>query len=260
MKVTAENSTGSRSTRPSGRHSTLISDFANSLAAAIKSHAPLPAFTDTLSLDDAYALQHQVTQARTGGQIGGVKAGVTAPMVQAYFKLDHALIGSLYADGRHSTGCSLTYLEGRAIECEVAIIVDEDGRPKSVAPAIEIVFVKFSQQADMTAPNLVACNLGADLYIVGDPVPWDPAFNATKVVLTCGDETVNEADMTDALGGPESAANWMWKEVRARDFPLSGGTLLLAGACGTVVPAKPGHYAADFGALGKIEFEIAGDA
>lgn len=231
-----------------------------SLAAAIKSHAPLLAFGDTLSLEEAYALQHQVSQARTGGQIGGVKAGVTSPKVQAYFKLDHALIGSLCADARQSNGCSLAHLEGRAVECEVALIVDEEGRLKSIAPAIEIVFVKFSQQSDMTAPNLVACNLGAGLYIVGDPVPWDPALSATKVVLTCGEETLNEADMTDALGGPQSAAGWMLKEAQARDFSCGGDTLLLAGACGTVVPAKPGQYDADFGALGKIEFEITGDA
>ena len=53
----------------------MSSKFSNELAAAIASHAALPAFEIERSLDDSYRLQHEVTRARTRGAVGGVKAG-----------------------------------------------------------------------------------------------------------------------------------------------------------------------------------------
>ena len=110
--------------------------------------------------------------------------------------------------------------------------------------------------ADASAANLVACNLGADAYIVGEVLPWDPAFIDARVELRRGDEVVNRAAVTDALGGPQQAARWVAEEANRRGFELSDGTLILGGACGTVVPAAAGRYIADYGRLGTIEFEI----
>lgn len=232
------------------------SDFVGELAAAIADHAPLPAFPKLEGLAEAYQIQHQVTAARTRDQIGGIKAGVTAPMVQKMLGLEHALIASLYADSRLSGHCKFDGIAGRAIECEVAVFVDNQGNPQSIAPAIEVVLVNFSEQSDMNAANLVACNLGADLHIVGEQVPWDPRFNDTTAILRHDGETVNEADMKDAIGGPENAAKWMWQEADDLGFELGGETMFMTGACGNVVPAEPGQYAADFGDLGKVEFEV----
>ncbi len=234
----------------------MSSKFSIELAAAIASHAALPPFETERSLDDAYLLQREVTRARSEGAVGGVKAGVTAPAMQGFLKLDHALIGSLYADSRYESSCKIPYIEGRNLECEVAIIVDGEGRPKSVAPAIEIVRVQLERPSDLSAPNLVACNLGADAYIVGEPIPWEPSFNDATVTLTRGVDVLNQAAMSDALGGPEQAARWMWQEARKRGFRCEEGTLFLGGACGAVVPAAVGEYHADFGSLGEIEFEI----
>ncbi len=62
--------------------------------------------------------------------------------------------------------------------------------------------------------------------------------------------------MSDAIGGPEKSVPWIWNEASSRGFETRGDTLLLTGACGAVVPGERGHYKADFGALGTIEFEI----
>ena len=235
----------------------MASKFSDELATAIRNHVPLPAFETDLSLDDAYRLQHEVTRARTQGAVGGVKAGVTAPGMQGLLKLDHALIGSLYAESRYESRCRIPYIQGRNLECEVAILVDGEGRPESVAPAIEIVRVQFGRPTDLSASNLVACNLGADAYIVGEPIPWEPSLNDATVTLTRGDAVLNQAAMTDALDGPEPGARWMWREARKRGLPCEEGTLFLGGACGAVVPAEVGRYHADFGSLGEIRFEIA---
>ena len=235
----------------------MMSEFARQLATAIKAHEPLPKFEETLSLQDAYELQHLVTEIVTPVGSGGIKAGVTAAPVQAYFNLDHALIASLYPVEQNDSGCTLPYIEGRGIECEVAIKVDANGRPKAIAPAIEIVFVKFSDQSDLTAANLVASNLGADAYILGEFQPWSDSFAGLKAELKRGTETVSQADMNDAIGGPESATVWIVGEAKKRGFACGEDTLLMTGACGPLIPAERGDYAMSIDGLGVVEFRVA---
>ena len=93
-------------------------------------------------------------------------------------------------------------------------------------------------------------------YIVGEFVPWDPSFNDATVTLTRGDEFLDQAAMSDALGGPEPGVRWLWQEARERRFQCEEGTLFLGGACGALVPAEVGRCLADFGSLGEIDFEI----
>lgn len=234
--------------------------LSESVAASIRERKPVPPIDESLTLDEAYNLQHQVTSLLCPGGGGGIKAGVTTGAAQAHFGLAHALLGSLYGDARLGDGCVLPMVEGRLIETEVAVTVDRDGNPQSIAPAIEIARVQFSRGSDMNAPNLVLANLGADAYIVGTPMPWQPGYDDLTVALsrTVEDETqtVNEASMSDALGGPESAIPWILTEANRLGFRRGDETLILTGTCGRVVPAAHGKYLADFGRLGKISFVI----
>ena len=190
------------------------------------------------------------------GRVGGVKLGVTNPQAQAFFGLNHALIASLYAGARLKVGDTIPAIEGRALETEFAVVVDQDGQPKAIAPAIEIVFVSFSRKSDMTAANLVLSNLGADLYLVGDLMPWDSPHSDVTATMTRDGETVNDTSMNEALGGPTAALPWIWAEMRARDYPVQEETLIMMGACGNVVPAEKGTYRADYGAMGSVEFFV----
>ena len=231
-------------------------ELINGFAEAIKSHLPLPEVEQTFDLGAAYALQHQVTAIRSPGVVGGVKLGVTNPQAQAFFGLDHALLGSLYSDARLSGGAVIPGLEGRGLETEFAVLVDGEGQPQMIAPAIEIVFVSFSRKSDMTASNLVVGNLGADLFLVGDFLPWDSPHSDVNATLARNGEVVNEASMNEALGGPASALPWVWNEMKVRGYPIQDETLIMMGACGGVVPAETGSYEADYGAMGKLQFTI----
>jgi 2-keto-4-pentenoate hydratase len=231
-------------------------DLVAQVAGALVARLPLPALQTKLSLEQAYELQHAVTRLRCPDDWGGIKAGVTAPGAQQFFGVDQALIASLYGDGRQSDGCQLPFIKGRMLECELAVIVDADGNPQAIAPAIEIVLVQFSRPEDMTASNLVLSNLGADGYILGDFRDWSPPYDDFAIRLSCSGEVINQAQISDSLGGPESAVPWIVREATARGFSLGEGTLLLTGACGKVVPAEAGDYSADFGTLGSISFEI----
>lgn len=234
----------------------MSNEFAERLAIAIRSSEALPTFESGLSLDDAYQLQHRVTAIRSPGQTGGVKAGVTAAAAQKFFGLDHALIASLYSDSLVSSGSTLSHVEGRQIESELALKLNSDGEPVAIAPALEIVAVRFADSKQLTASNLVACNLGADLYVVGEFLPWDEAFNNTSMVLRKNNDVVNEASMSDALGGPLTGAKWIHQEALSRGFSLDNETIFMMGACGAVVPAESGRYVGEYGSLGTVEVVI----
>lgn len=226
------------------------------VAQAIKAHQPLPEFDTQYQLPQAYALQHQVTQLRSPAGRGGIKLGVTTQAAQAYFGIDHPLVGSLYEDARLGPESSIPYLEGRNLETEFAILVDKEGQPKAIAPAIEIVYVSFSRKKDMSASSLVLCNLGADLFVVGDFLPWNAPHQDVTGVLSRNGDAVNSASMNDALEGPARALPWVWTEIQRRGYKPDGETLIMMGACGSVVPAEKGDYRADYGEMGALGFSI----
>ena len=97
-----------------------IEALVESIATATERGDVLPDLSETISLDQAYELQHRVTQIRSPEGAAGIKAGVTDPKVQGFFNLDHALLASLYGGTQMSSGADLSYVEGRLIETEVA--------------------------------------------------------------------------------------------------------------------------------------------
>lgn len=230
----------------------LITEIAN----ALKQNETLPDLKLDLDLDEAYLAQHRVTKSRSPKGVVGIKAGVTAEPVQKLLGLEHALIASLHHGSQLVSGASILPIEGRLIESEVALKLDGTGKPISIAPALEIVAVRFTAPEQMSAENLVVCNLGADRFVVGDFVPWSPEYNDLTMVLFHDGEAVNETAVSVALGGPESGAAWVYREACRTGFELNEDLVFMMGACGKVVPTKSGHYVGDYGSLGKVELVV----
>ena len=226
------------------------------MAASIKAGNPLPKMPAELSLDEAYALQKAVVAAVADGGVSGLKAGMTAPAGQQAFGLSHPLIGSLYAAGVLAPGASFASGPGVSLECEIGIIVDAAGKPKSAGPVIEVPRMAFHDDEDRNGANLTACNIAADRYILGAQLPVRDSYDDIHVTLTRDGEEVTSAPASDALGGPHAALEWMLKEAQARGLELADDMLLITGACGGIHPAQPGQYRADYGSMGSIEFTV----
>ena len=226
------------------------------MAAAIRAGEPLPKMPAELDLAAAYDLQKQVVAAVAGSAIAGLKAGMTAAAGQQAFGLTHPLIGSLYVHGRCAPGITFESGPGVSLECEIGIVVDGDGAPKSAGPVIEVPRMAFADAEDRTGANLTACNIAADRYIVGEQQPLRDVYGDITITLTRDGEQVTAAPATDALGGPQAALAWMLNEARTRGLAIEDGMLLITGACGGIHPAQPGHYVADYGSLGSIEFTV----
>ena len=233
-----------------------MGEIVDGMAAAIRGGGTLPKMPAGLSLEDAYALQRKVVAAVAEGAVAGLKAGMTAAAGQQAFGLTHPLIGSLYESGRLSSGATFPSAPGVSLECEIGIVVDGNGAPKSAGPVIEVPRMAFADEADRNGPNLIACNIAADRYIVGAQQPLRDSYGDVQITLTRDGEEVCSAPASDALGGPQAALAWMLNEARERGLEIEDGMLLITGACGGIHPAVPGHYVADYGDLGRIEFTV----
>ncbi len=233
-----------------------MSDLATDMAAAIRAGEPLPKMPAGMDLDAAYELQKAVVAAVSDGAVAGLKAGMTAAAGQQQFGLAHPLIGSLYAAGRLASGAVFASAPGVSLECEIGIVVDGDGAPKTAGPVIEVPRMAFADAEDRTGANLAACNIAADRYIVGAQQPLRDSYGDVRITLARDGETVCSAPASDALGGPQAALAWMLNEARQRGLAVADDMLLITGACGGIHPALPGHYVADYGDLGRIEFTV----
>ena len=231
-------------------------DIAGAMAAAILAGEPLPKMPSGITLDEAYALQKHVVAAVSQGAVAGLKAGITAAAGQQAFGLTHPLIGSLYESGRLAPGATFASAPGVSLECEIGLVVDENGAPKSAGPVIEVPRMAFSNAEDRTGVNLTACNIAADRYIVGEQQPLRDSYGDIRITLTRDGDEVCSAQASDALGGPQAALAWMLDEARRRGLEVADGMLLITGACGGIHPAEPGHYVADYGDFGRIEFTV----
>ena len=58
------------------------------------------------------------------------------------------------------------------------------------------------------------------------------------------------------LSGVKAAALWLVNAALHRGYIVEPGHVLSTGVLGERVEATPGRYVADFGALGRVAFEV----
>ena len=231
-------------------------ELAPAIASAILAGEQLPTFDATMTLDEAYSVQHDVLGLCAPEGLAGIKAGMTTPGSQSFFGIDKFLLGGICPETLQASGWEVPFRAGRLIECEVALRLDGNGRPIACAPALELVSLDFERATDMNATNLLAANLGAEFIVLGEFQPWEKKFDDLAILLSRNGTPVNSGVVQDALGGPSLSARLIFSEARERGYDLPPDPIFMTGACGDVVPAEKGKYEAYFGTLGSVYLGI----
>lgn len=226
----------------------------------------------SLTVDVAYQIQKNYVeqQLKTDG-IAGFKAGLTAEAGQKKFMVDEAVAGVLFESGRRSDNAVINseQFHRPMLETEIGFIIDLPLKEKisdiavlkkairAVVPVIEIPDLSFADLKHLKGVDIIAANVVAKQYIVGEPkAVGAESLNTIRVKLSHDNRVINEGKGGDALGDQWQALLWLVNQRIDQGWYPKPGQLLITGALGKMLPAKPGKYLADYGNFGKITFKV----
>lgn len=222
----------------------------------------LPNIDETLTIASAYQVQTRSVRARLrGASPAGFKAGLTSAPAQARFKTNDAVAGVLFKEGALHSADSVSLREARGLYIEVEIamrigtaidrpladIAELRAHIDGIGPAIELPNLDFAQPQSVDAIDIIANNVAAAKYIVGDfvsPLERDP--NAVDVRLVCNDQEMFTGKATDSLGDQWRAALWLVNKMVAEGWSITPGQVLLTGSLGKMLPGATGHCVASY--------------
>ncbi|MER5507521.1 fumarylacetoacetate hydrolase family protein [Streptomyces sp. NPDC002766] len=261
-----------------------VVEAADLLAEAARTGAACPPvrglFHGGGDLETAYAVQQLNVQRGldAGRRIVGRKIGLTSVAVQHQLGVDRPDFGTLFADMAVPDGgtVSVERLLQPKVEAEVALVIGRDLPHRACTvvdvlravdfalPALEIVDSRV-RSWDISLVDTVADNASCGLYVIGaTPVPLtDVDLRAVTMTMTRDGETVSEGTGADCLDGPLNAALWLASALAERGDPLRAGDLVLTGALGPMVDARPGNvFEARISGLGsaRVRFASEGEA
>lgn len=262
----------------SASSSELVTWAADALFAARrdrKAIAPIHPKLGERALDLAYQVQ-QVNIDRwlaKGDRIIGRKTGLTSLSVQKQIGVDQPDFGTLLASMELVSGDTVpdTLIQPKA-EAEVAFVLEKDLRAEHVTgtevlnaiayatPAIEVVDSAITDWK-FGVVDTIADNASSGYLVLGterkDPSELD--LRLLGMVLEKNGEASSFGAGVACLGHPLRALQWLARTMVERGTPLRAGDVVLSGALGPMVAAKPGdRFEARIEGLGRVATTFAG--
>ncbi len=223
------------------------------LAAAWLARAPLEV-PQLETLDDGRCAQRGLVErlGRTLGPRVGFKAGLTNAAVRARFGVDTPLRGVLLRDMLVSTGAEVPVAYGARpmVEADLVVRVKDPAalmaattRAEALAaldailPFLELADLGVADPSTLTAPAILAIDVGARRGVLGAPIPVQPAHlqalgGLVVVVVDGSGQELARGAGHELLEHPLDAVLWLVRDLRAAGETLSAGDLLSLGAMG----------------------------
>jgi 2-keto-4-pentenoate hydratase len=256
----------------------LVETLACRLRDAQSNRAPVAPIRDelaTLGVAGAYAVQLANTRhgLSHGRRLVGRKIGLTARSVQAQLGVDQPDYGMLFAD---MALCDGDYVAPDAVlqpkvEAEVAFmmgreVIQADATPAEVIAAVEFVLPAIEvvgsriEAWNIKLLDTVADNASSGLYVVGhEPRRLQGIdLRLCGMVMERDGEEVSTGNGAACLGHPLNAVVWLARKMAEVGQPLRAGDLVMSGALGPMVSARPGdHFEARIDGLGSVRVGFA---
>jgi 2-keto-4-pentenoate hydratase len=240
--------------------------------------------------DEGYAIQATL-ESRSTAPLFGWKIAATSIAGQAHINVTGPLAGRLL----HERVTDLSRRNGEAAkavlpfgvnhmkvaEAEFAFRMGRDLPPRphpyavdevldavaTLHPAIEVPDSRFDDFTIVGAPQLIADNACAHLFVLGPPAPnaWREVdlveHRVTGTVvgrpLTGCQNLTREGKGANVLGDPRVALAWLVNELSGLGLTLKTGEVVTTGTCLIPLPIAPGiEVTADFGPLGSVSARI----
>jgi len=233
--------------------------------------AALPEALRPRTRQEGYAIQARLED-RSAATIFGWKIAATSVAGQAHINVDGPLAGRLLREKVFESGATLPFGANhmRVGEAEFAFRMGRELPPRADAyhadevldavstlhPAIEIPDSRYDDFTTVGAPQLIADNACAHLFVLGPQAPslWrDLDLVKHAVTGTIDGKLTRDGRGANVLGDPRIALTWLVNELSGLGITLKAGEVVTTGTCLTPLPIAPGDTMnADFGKLGRV--------
>jgi 2-keto-4-pentenoate hydratase len=238
-------------------------DFADILTEHFQKKTTVAEVDPQMTLEQAIKIQQKYVANLTKGQGGpvGYKAGLTNPNVQKVFGVTHPVRGTLLAKMMLKSGAEVPAAFGAVpmIEGDLCVRVGNNDINQAktieealkgldaVIPAIELPDMVFAKGVKFTGPAIVAINVGARYFIMGDPIPLSATMDwqdrLENFTMSLKDETgavLADGKGSVILGHPLKVVLWIKDSLAAEGKALKKGDILSLGSVTKMIPPKAG--------------------
>lgn len=233
--------------------------------------ASLPAHLVPADRADAYAVQ-SLLEDRSAAPLFGWKIAATSLAGQAHINVDGPMAGRLLAERVIEPGATVSLANNhmRVAEVEFAFRMGNSLPPRAapyevdevlaaveaLCPAIEVPDSRFEDFTAVGAPQLIADNACAHVFLLGEDTMarWhtlDLAAHKVAGRVTGGLE--REGTGANVLGDPRIALTWLANELSRLGITLKAGQVVSTGTATVPIAVEPGdEVVADLGVLGEL--------
>jgi 2-keto-4-pentenoate hydratase len=220
---------------------------------------------------EGYAIQAHVMD-RSTAPLFGWKIAATSLAGQRHINVDGPIAGRLLAEKAVEVGGTVslatskmrvaeiefafrfgTRLPPRPAPYEIAEIMDAVA---SLHPAIEIPDSRYEDFCAVGAPQLIADNACANLFVIGEAAPddWRGVDLARhQVVAFASGKAERSGSGAAVLGDPRLALAWLVNEISGLGLGLEPGQVVITGTCVTPIDVQAGDQViGDLGSFGRV--------
>lgn len=232
--------------------------------------AAIPAEARPATRHEGYAVQTAMAHLQAHA-VFGWKIAATSAAGQAHIGVDGPLAGRLFADRVLQNGAEVTLEQNlmRVAEIEFAFRFARPLPPRStpysvdevldavasVHPSIEVPDSRYDDFVTAGAPQLIADNACANLFVLGPRANDWSGFDYIneEIKVTLNGQPVESGFGRNVLGDPRAGLTWLVNELSAIGITSEQDQIVTTGTCRVPVTVKPGdRIDADFGVLGKV--------
>ncbi len=217
-----------------------------------------------------YAVQQALTAMQSSGCFGW-KIAATSAAGQAHIGVDGPLAGRLYADRVLQAGAEVSLQDNlmQVAEIEFAFRFARTLSPRDhdyavaevldavacVHPSIEVPDSRYEDFVSAGAPQLIADNACANLFVLGPRADAWRNFDYVNepVSVRLNGQPVESGYGHNVLGDPRVALTWLVNELSSLGIACEAEQVVTTGTCRVPLTVKPGdRIDADFGVLGSV--------
>lgn len=250
--------------------SSRAADFLLQLWTSRKRCAAIPVDSRPQTRHEGYAVQTAMAGLQTHA-VFGWKIAATSSAGQAHIGVDGPLAGRLFADRVLPNGATVSLTNNLMLVAEIefafrfARALPPRATPYSVDevldavacvhPSIEVPDSRYDDFVTAGAPQLIADNACANLFVPGPRADDWRGFDYLneEIRVTLNGAPVDSGFGRNVLADPRVALTWLVNELSAIGIVCEQDQVVTTGTCRVPVAVKPGdRIEADFGVLGKV--------